>query len=572
MWILQLVITAGIRFSRLKFPCINLQAQQPQDPARLSFSPTGIPALDSQGQTQDWSASPHLEAATSNASLAVASAPNMPPASQTAATPTAAAEDNSISIQRRLAPADDKPYTAAQAAAESQQETKLNMLLSARIASGAIALQGQPSGAGLQHDTAAASQQSSMQQTSNHSQPTLLPQSSGQHNVPAITSPSLPSQGLGLTFNATLPWESSFSSMSTPEFLKSSPRLHVAARQAAGLATASTAGRPVTPCIAPDSAGIGAAADTSIAAAGPTAGRGLAPAPDQQGQPAPHKAAAANPSLEAAASPEQFGTAAGAQQRLHVACDAPAQSATCSSQPRGTPPGAKAEPPGTAAAVLAWLNALATPSTAGPGSAKQHRSPHDLPSAAAAVTLPDSEQAADTAAFKFTSRHSGQAALGASASANPKQASPVGPSGPPAGLQKEAVPTQSSAAHSAIDSQGLPAPLHATPAEDVQSAAGVSDKIEATAKGKAQRWRAPAEDLTPVSIRVTPAAAARGVVSARAQHTVMSGLTTPASAATNMHRQAPHPPPSPHTPPHPIAWSTLSRLCCAGLSGIFGFV
>lgn len=186
-----------------------------------------------------------------------------------------------------------------------------------------------------------------------------------------------------------------------------------------------------------------------------------------------------------AADATSLGNAAAAPQHHAAGATSPGNAAATRSQSNTS----AVQSPGNAAAVLAWLNALATPTST--GSSSNHYS-----------TPSEPQQATPT----FTHTH---------------------------------VSSVSGAADRLVAS---------VPAASLL----ISDKLvseEATAATSKQATTAMPEhaialkETTAVSrsipVDATPPAVVQLVPSARAQHTVMSGLTTPASAATHMHRWDP---------------------------------
>ena len=186
-----------------------------------------------------------------------------------------------------------------------------------------------------------------------------------------------------------------------------------------------------------------------------------------------------------AADATSLGNAAAAPQHPAAGATSPGNAAATRSQSNTS----AVQSPGNAAAVLAWLNALATPTSTGSGS--NHYS-----------TPSEPQQATPT----FTHTH---------VSSVPGAADRLVASMPAASLliSDKLVSEEATAATSKQATTALP--------EDA------SALKETTAVSRS----------SPVD--ATPPAVVQPVPSVRAQHTVMSGLTTPASAATHMHRWVP---------------------------------
>lgn len=215
----------------------------------------------------------------------------------------------------------------------------------------------------------------------------------------------------------------------------------------------------------------------------------------------------------------------GAKVATDPICSAAAQSAGSSAAMPAGSSAAAVQSPGNAAAVLAWLNALATPASVGPSS-----SHYSTPSEPLQLT-----PAALSKQVSTPSLHQLEALASTASELEPKQAT-------------FAVPNQATWAdpQQAI----LPEPT-VTPAAVPQQATAIVPKEvsaigsqQAVMVGSCQAVTAVSNQATPITalqatsmpVGVTPPMLLQQVASAKTQRTVMSGLTTPASAATQMHR------------------------------------
>ena len=205
-------------------------------------------------------------------------------------------------------------------------------------------------------------------------------------------------------------------------------------------------------------------------------------------------AAAQTPNAHAAA----FTSMANAANPLSASSAAPSQRNT-----------AAAQSPGNAAAVLAWLNALATPTSVGPSSS-HCGTPTEQQQPVSRSCLPD-QFAPDSMAVGISAPESSSTTPVGSLRPEPRGTTLTKPERETSQVSNQAMSTSPTEATAAASQQATPAVLkQVTPSTAVQSSS------------------------TPVE--ATPPAVAQTVASARAERTVMSGLTTPASATAQMHR------------------------------------
>ena len=170
---------------------------------------------------------------------------------------------------------------------------------------------------------------------------------------------------------------------------------------------------------------------------------------------------------------------------------------------------AAAQSPGNAAAVLAWLNALATPTSVGPSSSHCD-TPVEQQQPASRSCLPD-QSTPDSTAVGISAPESSSTAPVGSLRPEPRGTTLTKPERETSQVSNQAMSTSPTEATSGASKQ-------ATPAVTKQVIPSMAMQSSST------------------SVEATPPAVPQTVASARAERTVMSGLTTPASATAQMHR------------------------------------